>query len=93
MASKWFDRLSPTARQAYLRSHPGSKFKKSSGKSKPSTNRKVLKPKAKRSRSSLYFVQPNGTWKKGGDGRSAGRTLAEVKAIKRPGKKVGKRRM
>jgi hypothetical protein len=30
----------------------------------------------------LYYVQPDGTWKKGADGRSGGKTLAEVKKIK-----------
>ena len=31
---------------------------------------------------SKYYLQPDGTYKKGGDGRSAGKTLKEVKAIK-----------
>ncbi len=30
----------------------------------------------------LYFVQPDGTWQKGGDGRSKGKTYQQVRAIK-----------
>lgn len=37
---------------------------------------------------SRYFVQPDGTWKKGGDGRSPGKTLKELKDMKVPAKKI-----
>ena len=30
---------------------------------------------------SLYYLQPDGTWKKGGDGRSEGKTIAQVREI------------
>ena len=41
----------------------------------------MLKPTSMHSKS-LYYLQPNGSWKKGGDGRSQGKTLAEVKKLK-----------
>lgn len=44
------------------------------------------KPKAKRAPGgysrSLYYQQPDGSWKRGGDGRSNGLTLAQVRARK-----------
>lgn len=30
---------------------------------------------------SLYYLQPDGTYKRGGDGRSEGKTLAELKSM------------
>lgn len=30
---------------------------------------------------SRYYQQPDGSWKKGGDGRSAGKTAAELRAM------------
>lgn len=30
---------------------------------------------------SLYYMQPDGSYKRGGDGRSEGKTLAELKAL------------
>lgn len=35
---------------------------------------------------SLYYMQPDGSFKKGGDGRSAGLTKAQVDAKKRKAK-------
>lgn len=53
------------------------------------TNRKVKKKKKKKTvvkrykdfvkeSSHLYFLQPNGKWKKGGDGRSPGKTYKQL---------------
>jgi hypothetical protein len=42
---------------------------------------------------SLYYLQPDGSWKRGGDGRSPGKTRAEVSALQvkeeSPGTSVG----
>ena len=35
-----------------------------------------------------YFLQPNGDWKQGADGRSVGKTLAQLKAAKVPRSKI-----
>ena len=34
----------------------------------------------------LYYMQPDGSWKKGGDGRSPGKTRVELKAMGKEGK-------
>jgi hypothetical protein len=42
----------------------------------------MKKPTPKKHSSSLYYLQPNGTWKKGGDGRSKGVVKPPVKKRK-----------